>query len=93
MEMLGRELVKLGHEVTAWCADVPEHEEKQFQRRYQRRSLSPSRVLAGVDPVVSLEGLSMDEFDIVHLHDTLPVLIRKSSKWLVMRSSCCNYLS
>ncbi|MEL0268315.1 MAG: glycosyltransferase family 4 protein, partial [Euryarchaeota archaeon] len=81
VEMLGRELVKLGHEVTVWCADVPEHEEKQFQRGgINVVRLSPSRVLAGVDPVVSLEGLSMDEFDIVHLHDTLPILIRKSLK-------------
>ena len=81
VEMLGRELVKLGHEVTVWCADVPEHEEKQFQRGgINVVRLSPSRVFAGVDPVVSLEGLSMDEFDIVHLHDTLPILIRKSLK-------------
>ena len=81
VEMLGCELVKLGHEVTVWCADVPEHEEKQFQRGgINVVRLSPSRVLAGVDPVVSLEGLSMDEFDIVHLHDTLPILIRKSLK-------------
>jgi len=81
VEMLGRELVKLGHEVTVWCADVPEHEEKQFQREgINVVRLSASRVLAGVDPVVSLEGLSMDEFDIVHLHDTLPILIRKSLK-------------
>ena len=81
VEMLGRELVKLGHEVTVWCADVPEHGEKQFQRGgINVVRLSPSRVLAGVDPVVSLDGLSMDEFDIVHLHDTLPVLIRKSLK-------------
>ena len=81
VEMLGRELVKLGHEVTVWCADVPEHEEKQFQRGgINVVRLSPSRVLAGVDPVVSLDGLTMDEFDIVHLHDTLPILIRKSLK-------------
>ena len=30
--------------------------------------------------MVSLDGLSMDGFDIVHLHDTLPVLIRKTLK-------------
>ena len=81
VEMLGRELVKLGHEVTVWCADVPEHDSKQFQRGgINVVRLSPSRILAGVDPVVSLDGLSMEEFDIVHLHDTLPVLIRKSLK-------------
>ncbi len=81
VEMLGRELSKLGHEVTVWCADVPEHEEKQFQRGgINVVRLSPSRVLAGVDPVVSLDGLTMDDFDIVHLHDTLPILIRKSLK-------------
>ena len=81
VEMLGRELVKLGHEVTVWCADVPEHDTKQFQRGgINVVRLSPSRILAGVDPVVSLDGLSMEEFDIVHLHDTLPVLIRKSLK-------------
>jgi len=79
--MLGRELVKLGHEVTVWCADVPEHNSKQFQRGgIKVVRLSPSRILGGVDPVVSLDGLSMEEFDIVHLHDTLPVLIRKSLK-------------
>tara|TARA_B100000945_G_scaffold268692_1_gene229267 strand:+ start:3196 stop:4350 length:1155 start_codon:yes stop_codon:yes gene_type:complete len=81
VEMLGRELVKLGHEVTVWCADVPEHDSKQFQRGgINVVRLPPSRILAGVDPVVSLDGLSMEEFDIVHLHDTLPVLIRKSLK-------------
>jgi len=81
VEMLGRELVKLGHEVTVWCADVPEHNSKQFQRGgIKVVRLSPSRILGGVDPVVSLDGLSMEEFDIVHLHDTLPVLIRKSLK-------------
>ena len=81
VEMLGRELVKLGHEVTVWCADVPGHNPRQFQRGgIEVVRLPPSRILGGVDPVVSLDGLSMDGFDIVHLHDTLPVLIRKTLK-------------
>ena len=49
VEMLGRELVKLGHEVTVWCADVPEHDSKHFQRgAINVVRLSPSRILAGV---------------------------------------------
>ena len=36
-------------------------------------------VLGGIDPVVSIKDLDMN-FDIVHLHDTLPVLIRRSVK-------------
>ena len=81
VEMLGRELVKLGHQVTVWCADVPAHDSRCFSRGgVDVVRLEPSRVLAGVDPVVSLEGLSMDGFDVVHLHDTLPILVRKSLK-------------
>ncbi len=81
VEMLGRELVKLGHEVTVWCADVPAHEPRRFERGgVNVVRLPPSRVLAGVDPVVSLSGLSMEGFDVVHLHDTLPILVRKSLK-------------
>lgn len=81
VEMLGRELVKRGHEVTVWCADVPAHEPRRFERGgVNVVRLPPSRVLAGVDPVVSLDGLSMDGFDVVHLHDTLPILVRKSLK-------------
>ncbi len=81
VEMLGRELVKSGHDVTVWCADVPKHEPRTFQREGVKViRLPPSRVLRGVDPVVDLEGLSMEEFDVIHLHDTLPILIRKSLK-------------
>ena len=81
VEMLGRELVKRGHEVTVWCADLPAHEPRRFERGgVNVVRLKPSRVLAGVDPVVSLDGLSMDGFDVVHLHDTLPILVRKSLK-------------
>ena len=41
--------------------------------------LPPKRILGGIDPVVSIQQLEMN-FDIVHLHDTLPVLIRRSIK-------------
>jgi len=79
VEQIGRELVRRGHKVTVWCADVPEHSEKRFERGgVEVVRIPPSRVLAGVDPVVSLEGLNMEDFDIVHLHDTLPILIRRT---------------
>ncbi|RAH15186.1 MAG: hypothetical protein CMB56_003465 [Methanobacteriota archaeon] len=81
VEHIGRELVKMGHEVTVWCADVPEHDEKKFQRGgINVIRLIPKRILGGVDPVVSTNHLSIDEFDLIHLHDTLPTLIRQVLK-------------
>mgnify|MGYP005709622447 FL=1 len=81
VELLGRELVSKGHEVTVWCADVPEHHEKSFERYGMNVVRIPSTfVISGVDPMVSLSGLDPGEFDIVHLHDTLPILIRKVAK-------------
>ena len=81
MELLGRELVSKGHEVTVWCADVPEHPEKSFSRfGINVVRIPPSFIISGVDPVVSLRGLDPGEFDVIHLHDTLPVLIRKVVK-------------
>ena len=41
--------------------------------------LPPRMVLGGIDPVVSVRGLDLP-FDVVHLHDTLPVLIRRTLK-------------
>ena len=81
VEHIGRELVKMGHEVTVWCADVPEHDEKEFQRGgINVVRLIPKRILGGVDPVVSTNHLSIDKFDLIHLHDTLPTLIRQVLK-------------
>tara|TARA_Y100001970_G_C14257611_1_gene876705 strand:+ start:1388 stop:2590 length:1203 start_codon:yes stop_codon:yes gene_type:complete len=81
VEMLGRELVKSGHDVTVWCADVPKYEPRIFDRGgIKVVRLPPSRVLRGVDPVVDINELSMENFDVIHLHDTLPILIRKSVK-------------
>jgi len=81
VEHIGRELVKMGHEVTVWCADVPEHDEKKFKRGgINVVRLIPKRILGGVDPVVSTNHLSIDEFDLIHLHDTLPTLIRQVLK-------------
>ena len=81
VEHIGRELVKMGNEVTVWCADVPEHDEKKFERGgINVVRLIPKRILGGVDPVVSTNHLSIDEFDLIHLHDTLPTLIRQVLK-------------
>jgi len=81
VEQLARELVKLGHDVSVWCADIPEHEEKEFVRGGVKVTrLIPKRVLGGIDPVVDFDKSALKEFDIIHLHDTLPVLIRKVSK-------------
>ena len=80
VEHIARQLVARGHNATVWCADIPEHEEKRFVRDgVEVVRLPPTRVLGGIDPVVSIKDLTMD-FDIVHLHDTLPVLIRRSVK-------------
>ena len=80
VELLGRELVAKGHKVTVWCADVPEHSEKEFSRHGITVVRIPATsVLGGVDPVVSIKNLDMSDFDVVHLHDTLPILIRKTA--------------
>ncbi len=80
VEHIARQLVARGHKATVWCADIPEHEEKRFIRDgVEVIRLPPKRVLGGIDPVVSIKDLDMN-FDIVHLHDTLPVLIRRSVK-------------
>ena len=79
MEQIGRELVRRGHRVTVWCADVPAHEEPRFTRGgVEVIRIPPSRVLGGVDPVVSVRDLDLSDVDVVHLHDTLPVLIRRT---------------
>ena len=55
--------------------------------------LPPKRVLGGIDPVVSIKDLAMN-FDIVHLHDTLPVLIRRSVKASTKgKDSSCDHVS
>ena len=80
VEHIARQLVARGHKATVWCADIPEHDEKRFVRDgVEVIRLPPKRVLGGIDPVVSIKDLAMN-FDIVHLHDTLPVLIRRSVK-------------
>ena len=80
VEHIARQLVARGHKATVWCADIPEHEEKRFIRDgVEVIRLPPKRILGGIDPVVSVQQLEMN-FDIVHLHDTLPVLIRRSIK-------------
>ena len=80
VEHIARQLVARGHKATVWCADIPEHNEKQFVRDgVEVIRLPPKRILGNIDPVVSIKNLDMD-FDIVHLHDTLPVLIRRSIK-------------
>ena len=80
VEHIARQLVARGHKATVWCADIPEHDEKRFVRDgVEVIRLPPKRVLGGIDPVVSIKELDMN-FDIVHLHDTLPVLIRRSVK-------------
>ena len=79
VEQIGRELVRRGHRVTVWCADVPAHEQKRFERGgVSVIRIPPSRVLGGVDPVVSVSDLDLGDVDVVHLHDTLPVLIRRT---------------
>jgi len=80
VEHIARQLVARGHQATVWCADIPEYEEKRFIRDgVEVIRLPPKRVLGGIDPVVSIKNLDMG-FDIVHLHDTLPILIRRSVK-------------
>ena len=80
VEHIARQLVARGHKATVWCADIPEHDEKRFVRDgVDVIRLPPKRVLGGIDPVVSIKDLEMN-FDIVHLHDTLPILIRRSVK-------------
>ncbi|MBJ23892.1 MAG: hypothetical protein CMB64_04410 [Euryarchaeota archaeon] len=81
VEYIGKELVKRGHKVTVWCADVPEHNEKKFIRRgINVVRFIPKRILGGIDPVVSTKNHSIDEFDLIHLHDTLPTMIRQVLK-------------
>jgi len=81
VEQIGRELVSRGHKVSVWCADVPAHEERRFTRGgVEVVRILPSRVLGGVDPVVSVKELDLSDVDVVHLHDTLPVLIRRTLK-------------
>ena len=43
VEQIGRELVRRGHKVTVWCADVPSHDEKRFNRGGSKSSASPLR--------------------------------------------------
>jgi len=58
---------------------VPAHEESRFTRGgVDVIRIPPSRVLGGVDPVVSVSDLDISNVDVVHLHDTLPVLIRRT---------------
>ena len=58
---------------------MPAHEEKKFTRGgVEVIRIQPSRVLGGVDPVVSVAELDLSDVDVVHLHDTLPVLIRRT---------------
>ena len=79
VEQIGRELVRRGHKVTVWCADVPAHDERRFTRGgVDVVRIPPSRVLGGVDPLVSVADLDLSDVDVVHLHDTLPVLIRRT---------------
>ena len=62
MEQIGRELVRRGHRVTVWCADVPAHEERRFNRGgVDVVRITPSMVLGGVDPVVSVRGLDLGD--------------------------------
>ncbi len=79
VEQIGRELVSRGHRVTVWCADVPPHEERRFVRGgIEVVRIPSSRIIAGVDPVVSVRNLDLSDVDVVHLHDTLPILIRRT---------------
>jgi len=79
VEQIGRELVRRGHRVSVWCADVPEHTEKRFERGgVDVTRLPASRLLGGVDPLVSVNELDLDDVDVVHLHDTLPILVRRT---------------
>jgi len=79
VEQIGRELVRRGHRVTIWCADVPPHEEKFFTRGgMDVVRIKPRIVLGGVDPIVSVSDLDLSDVDVVHLHDTLPFLIRRT---------------
>jgi glycosyltransferase involved in cell wall biosynthesis len=58
---------------------VPAHEQKRFERGgVSVIRIPPSRVLGGVDPVVSVSDLDLGDVDVVHLHDTLPLLIRRT---------------
>lgn len=80
VEHIARQLVARGHRATVWCADLPEHTERRFTRGgVDVHRLPPRLVLGGIDPVVSVRGLDLP-FDVVHLHDTLPVLIRRTLK-------------
>ena len=79
VEQIGMELVRRGHRVTVWCADVPANDEKRYNRGgVDVIRIEPSTVLGGVDPLVSVKDLDMSDVDVVHLHDTLPVLIRRT---------------
>ena len=78
-QQIGMELARQGHRVTIWGCDHPPHDEKRFSLGgMDIIRIPPSIVLGGIDPVVSVRDLDITDVDIVHLHDTLPVLVRRT---------------